>query len=79
MKKYKLALVGATGLVGLTARKVLAEKNLPISEYAFFSSEKSSGSKINFLGKEYIVNELNKNSFDKGFDFALFCAGRRYF
>lgn len=35
MKKYKLALVGATGLVGRTAIKVLEEKNLPISEYVF--------------------------------------------
>ena len=75
MKKYKLALVGATGLVGITARKVLEEKNLPISEYAFFSSEKSAGSKIKFLGKEYIVQELNEHSFDKGFDFAIFSAG----
>ena len=48
MKKYKLALVGATGLVGLTARKVLEEKNLPVSKYVFFSSSKSAGTKIIF-------------------------------
>ena len=75
MKKYKLALVGATGLVGVTARKVLEEKKLPISEYVFFSSNKSAGTEINFLGKEYIVNELTESSFDEGFDFAIFCAG----
>jgi len=75
MKKYKLALVGATGLVGLTARKVLEEKNLPISEYVFFSSYKSAGTKINFLGKEFIVRELKEDSFDEGFDFAIFSAG----
>lgn len=75
MKNYKLALVGATGLVGLTARKVLEEKNLPISEYVFFSSNRSAGTKINFLGKEYIVRELKEDSFDEGFDFAIFCAG----
>ena len=75
MKKYKLALVGATGLVGLTARKVLEEKNLPISEYVFFSSKRSAGTKINFLGKEYIVRELTESSFDEGFDFAIFSAG----
>ena len=72
MKKYKLALVGATGLVGRTARAVLEEKNLPISKYAFFSSSKSAGSKIDFLNKEYTVKELNENSFDEGFDFAIF-------
>ena len=75
MKKYKLALVGATGLVGLTARKVLEEKNLPISEYVFFSSNRSAGTKINFLGNEYIVRELKEDSFDEGFDFAIFSAG----
>ena len=77
MKEYKLALVGATGLVGLTARKVLEEKKLPISDYAFFASKKSAGGKINFLGKEYVIRELNENSFDEGFDFAIFSAGRR--
>lgn len=75
MKKYKLALVGATGLVGRTACKVLEEKNLPISEYAFFASSKSSGTKIDFLGKEYTVRELTENSFDEGFDFSIFSAG----
>ena len=42
MKKYKLALVGATGLVGRKALQVLEEFNLPISEYAFFCSARSS-------------------------------------
>ncbi len=75
MKEYKLALVGATGLVGRTALQVLKEKNLPISEYVFFASSRSAGSKIKFLNKEYIVRELNEHSFDEGFDFAIFSAG----
>ena len=75
MKKYKLALVGSTGLVGRTARKVLEEKNLPISEYVFFSSCKSAGTKLTFMGKEYTVRELKSDSFDEGFDFAIFSAG----
>ena len=75
MKKFKLALVGATGVVGRTALKVLEEKKLPIDEYSFFASKKSAGSKINFLGKDYIVRELNEHSFDEGFDFAIFSAG----
>ena len=75
MKEYKLALVGSTGLVGRTARKVLKEKNLPISEYVFFSSVKSAGSKIKFMGKEYTVQKLDEHSFDEGFDFAIFSAG----
>ncbi len=75
MKEYKLALVGATGVVGITARKVLEEKKLPISEYVFFASKKSAGTKIEFMGKMYTVRELTVNSFDEGFDFAIFSAG----
>ena len=75
MKEYKLAIVGATGLVGRTAIQVLEEKNLPITEYVFFASSKSAGKKIKFLGKEYIVQELKEDSFDQGFDFAIFSAG----
>lgn len=42
MKSIKLAIVGATGLVGQTILKVLEEKNLPILEYAFFASSRSA-------------------------------------
>lgn len=75
MKKYKLALVGATGLVGRKALQVLEEYNLPISEYAFFCSSRSAGTKIEFMGKEYITRELTESSFNEGFDFAIFSAG----
>ena len=75
MKKNKLAIVGATGLVGQTILKVLEEKKLPIEEYAFFASNKSAGKKIQFLKKEYTVRELTTNSFDEGFSYAIFSAG----
>ncbi len=75
MKKYSLALVGATGLVGRTAIKVLEEFNLPLSKIVFFASEKSAGSKLKFNDNEYIVKELTDTSFDEGFDFAIFSAG----
>ena len=74
-KTYKLAIVGATGLVGRTALKVLEEKNLPISEYVFFASSNSAGKEIIFQNKKYVVRELNEHSFDEGFDFAIFSAG----
>lgn len=74
-KTYKLAIVGSTGLVGRTALKVLEEKNLPNFEYKLFCSKKSAGSHINFLGKDYITEELTESSFDEGFDFAIFSAG----
>lgn len=75
MKSYKLAIVGATGLVGRTALKVLEEKNFPNFEYKLFCSKKSAGTKVKFMGKEYIANELTENSFDEGFNFAIFSAG----
>ena len=74
-KKYKLAIVGATGLVGRTALSILEEKNLPNFEYTLFCSKKSAGSNIKFLGKDYIAQELTENSFDEGYDFAIFSAG----
>ena len=74
---YKLAIVGATGLVGRTVLKVLEEKNLPISENVLFSSKKSAGSIIHFMNKEYIVRELTEDLFtNQHFDFAIFSAGR---
>ena len=77
---YKIAIVGATGLVGRTVLKILEEKKLPIYEYVLFSSKKSAGSIIHFKNKDYIVRELTENSFlDEHFDFAIFSAGRRNF
>ncbi len=75
MKNYKLAIVGATGVVGRTALKVLQERNLPISEYVFLASKKSAGKTIHFMDRDYIIKELTATSFDEGFDFAIFSAG----
>lgn len=75
MKKYDLAVVGVTGMVGRMFLKVLEEKQLPIGNFYAFASAKSAGSKINFCGKEYVVEELNESSFDRHIDIALFSAG----
>lgn len=73
---HKLAIVGASGLVGRTVLKILEEKNLPIYEYVLFSSKKSAGSVIHFMDKDYTVKELTEASFsDEHFDFAIFSAG----
>lgn len=74
-KTYKLAIVGATGLVGRTILKVLEEKNFPNFEYTLFCSKRSAGSKLTFLDKEYILHELKESSFDCGFNYAIFSAG----
>lgn len=75
MKKIKLGLVGATGLVGETILKVLDERDFPLDELYLFSSSRSAGSKLNFRGREYIVEELREESFDRDMDIALFAAG----
>lgn len=73
--KYNIAIVGSTGLVGRTVLKVLEEKNFENCSYTLFSSKKSAGSKLRFLGRNYIIQELTESSFDYGFDYAIFCAG----
>ena len=75
MRQYKIAIVGSTGMVGRTFLKVLEEYNLPNADYTLFSSARSAGTKIEFCGKEYTVQELTENSFDEKFDIALFSAG----
>lgn len=75
MKKLSIAVVGATGMVGRTFLKVLEEEKLPVENYYLFASKRSAGTKLEFMGKEYIVEELCENSFDRGIDIALFSAG----
>lgn len=74
MKKYNIAVVGATGMVGRTFLKVLEEVKLPAESYTLYASKRSAGKKLTLMGKEYEVKELNENSFD-GMDIALFSAG----
>ena len=75
MKKYNVAVVGATGMVGRTFLKVLEELQLPVENYYLMASKRSAGSKVEFMGKEYVIEELTENSFDKDIDIALFSAG----
>lgn len=75
MGKANIAIVGATGMVGRTFLKVLEERDFPIENLYLFSSKRSAGSKIEFCGKEYVVEELDEDSFKKDIDIALFSAG----
>ena len=76
MKKYNLAIVGVTGMVGRKFLEVLEEKQLPIENYYMFASARSAGKVINFMGKDYVVEELTPTCFDgKDIDIALFSAG----
>ena len=51
MKKYNVAVVGATGMVGNKFLEVLTEKQLPVENYYLFASAKSAGKVIDFMGK----------------------------
>lgn len=70
----KVAIVGATGLVGGVMLKVLEERNISISELLLVASEKSVGTKISFRGKEISVISMQEAIAQKP-DFALFSAG----
>ena len=74
MKKYKIAVAGATGAVGLEMIKMLESRNFPVESIKFLASERSVGKKLKFNGKEYPVELLTKDS-GKGVDIALFSAG----
>ena len=70
----RVAVVGATGMVGGVLLKVLAERNFPVSELIPVASEKSVGKKMLFKGREYVVVNLATAVKMKP-DIALFSAG----
>ncbi|QPC46395.1 aspartate-semialdehyde dehydrogenase [Mangrovibacillus cuniculi] len=71
---YHVAVVGATGAVGQQMLRTLEEKNFPVSKLKVLSSARSAGSKIQFNGTEYTVEEATPESFE-GVQIALFSAG----
>src|SRR3989337_1874002 len=70
----KVAVVGATGLVGTKMLQVLAERNFPVTELIPVASEKSVGKEIEFKGKKYKVISMTDAIAAKP-DVALFSAG----
>ncbi len=74
MKKYNVAIVGATGVVGQEFLKILKEKDFPIGELKLLASQRSEGKKIEFKGQEYIVEAASPESF-RGVQIALFAGG----
>lgn len=76
MKKYDIAVVGATGMVGRKFLEVLTERQLPANNYYLFASSRSAGSVIDFMGKPHTVIELNEENIKAHkVDIALFSAG----
>ena len=71
----KIALVGATGLVGQTMLHILEKRNLPSISLTLFSSARSAGKEITFKEETYTVEELTEERVQDGFDYVLMSAG----
>lgn len=69
-----IAVLGATGVVGREITKIINELNIKFNSIKFLSSAKSAGSKLEFQGKTYIVEEAKPESFD-GINIVLASAG----
>jgi aspartate-semialdehyde dehydrogenase len=74
MKKYNVAVMGATGAVGNCFLRILEERKFPIKNLLLLASERSKGKKIKFKGKAYPVEVLGHDSFE-GIDIVLSSAG----
>ena len=74
MKQLKVAVVGATGLVGTKMLQVLAERNFPVGELIPVASEKSVGKEVEYKGKKYKVHSM-QDAIDAKPQLALFSAG----
>jgi aspartate-semialdehyde dehydrogenase len=72
--KPHVAVVGATGAVGVEMIKTLEKRNFPVGELTLLASARSVGKKLKFRGEEVTVKELTKTAFG-GIDIALFSAG----
>ena len=70
MKKYNVAILGATGAVGREMLKVLEERSFPMGELRLLASARSVGKKIPYCGKEYEVQLACADAFE-GMDFVL--------
>ncbi len=74
MKKYNVAILGATGAVGGEFLRLIEERNFPFNELRLLASKRSAGTQIELMGKTYTVQEATKDSFE-GIDIALFAGG----
>jgi len=74
MRQYKVAIAGATGVVGREMMKVLEEREFPVRELVPLASERSEGQNLEFMGGEVTVQRLKPDSF-AGVDIALFSPG----
>ncbi len=72
--KYNVAVFGATGAVGTEMMSILQDRGFPVNEFRAIASERSSGKKLEFAGREVTVQAIGEDSFE-GIDIAIFSAG----
>ncbi|MCX7826667.1 MAG: aspartate-semialdehyde dehydrogenase [Verrucomicrobiae bacterium] len=73
-RSYHVAVVGATGAVGVEMIKTLEKRNFPVGELSLFASARSKGKTLVYKGQQLPVQELTHDCF-KGVEIALFSAG----
>ncbi|MBK8172562.1 MAG: aspartate-semialdehyde dehydrogenase [Sandaracinaceae bacterium] len=73
-KRFNVAVVGATGLVGTEMCRILEARDFPVAQFVPVASERSTGKDVLFQGKKVQVRALNEGVFE-GIDLALFSAG----
>ena len=62
MKKYNVAILGATGAVGTEFLKLIEERNFPFNELRLLASKRSAGKVLKVCGKDYTVEEATKDA-----------------
>ena len=74
MAGYRVAILGATGMVGREFIKILQQRNFPVSELILLASDRSAGKVVSFGQRELVVQETSPDSF-RGVDIVLASAG----
>ncbi len=76
MRRFNVAVVGATGAVGEEMLRVMEEVDFPVAKLVPLASKRSAGKEVTFKNKTYIVQELTEDIFEKeDIEIALFSAG----
>jgi len=74
MRKYHIAVVGATGAVGTEMLKILEERDFPVESIRLFAHESEAGKKVIFKGTEFTVENIEEDKIS-GIDIVFFAAG----
>ena len=73
-KKYHVAIVGATGAVGIELLRVMERRDFPVADLRLLASSRAAGKSLEFRGQDFSITALEQNSF-AGIDLAFFSAG----